>query len=193
MHTGCRQCVIVLALAGAGLAGARNPDPDEQLARVRLIVTTKAATVAITVGGATIASYISSVLDGPPAVTPSRTGRTLQLSRNVPGQSAEARFDIILADAAPGAAILWNLTSSPSAETQIEVYALTDVNRATLVDRFVSTATSAQFTSSPDLFASTGSVRLRSFLPRLVLAHYYPWYTIETWRDPQMADRPPRL
>jgi hypothetical protein len=26
-----------------------------------------------------------------------------------------------------------------------------------------------------------------------VLAHYYPWYTSETWRDPQMADRPLRL
>ena len=34
---------------------------------------------------------------------------------------------------------------------------------------------------------------MNPFLPRLVLAHYYPWYTIETWRDPQMADRPLRL
>jgi len=196
MHTGCRQGVglIVLALGAFGLSAAvRIPDPDEQLARVRLIVTTKAATAAITAEGATIASYISSVLDGPPAVTASRTGRTLQLSRNVPGQSAEARFDIILADAAPGAVITWNLTSASSAETQIEVYAVTDVNRATLVDRFVSNAASAQFRSSPDLLGSPGSVRLRPFLPRLVLAHYYPWYTIETWRDPQMADRPPRL
>ena len=108
---GFARAAIVLALAALGAErGARAPDPAEQFARVRLIVTTKAATVAITVGGATIASYISSVLDGPPAVTPSRTGRTLQLSRNVPGQSAEARFDIILADAAPGTAIAWNLT-----------------------------------------------------------------------------------
>ena len=92
MHAGLRGGAFVLALAGAGLAGARNPEPDEQLARVRLIVTTRAANAAITVGGAIIASYISSVLDGAPAVTPSRTGRTLQLSRNVPGQTAEARL-----------------------------------------------------------------------------------------------------
>jgi hypothetical protein len=194
MHTGFRQAAIVLALAGAALAaGARDPDPAEQLARVRLVVTTKAATVAITVGGATIASFISSVLDGPPTVTPSRTGRTLQLSRNVPGQSAEARFDVILADAAPGTAIVWNLTADSSAETQIEVYAVPDLTRATLVDRFVSNGTSAQFTSSSDLLASPGRVQVHPFLPRLVLAHYYPWYTVETWRDPQLADRPPRL
>ena len=193
MLTRFRHAAAVLALAGAGLAaGPRDPDPAEQLARVRLVVTTKAATVAITVGGATIASYISSVLDGPPTLTPSRTGRTLQLSRNLPGQSAEARFDVILADVAPGTAIVWNLTADSSAETQIEVYALPDLNRATLVDRFVSNGTSAQFTSSSDLIASA-DVQVRRFLPRLVLAHYYPWYTVETWRDPQMADRPPRL
>jgi glycosyl hydrolase family 99 len=194
MHTRHRWGVIVLALAGAGLAaGVRDPDPAEQLARVRLIVTTKAASVAITVGNATIASYIPAVLDGPPTLTPSRTGRTLQLSRNVGGQSAEVRFDVILADAAPGTAIVWNVTSDSSAETAIEVFALADLTRATLVDRFVSSGTSAQFTSSPDLLPSPGRVRARKLLPRLVLAHYYPWYTVETWRDPQMADQPPRL
>jgi hypothetical protein len=191
---GFRQGVTVVALAAVGVSAAmRAPDPGEQFVRVRLIVTTKAATVAVTVGGATIASYIPSVLDGPPALTLSRTGRTLQLSRNVPGQSAEARFDIILADAAHGNVIVWNLTSDPVAETQIEVYALTDPNRATLVDRFTTTGTSAQFTSSPGLLTSPGRVQVRPVLPRLVLAHYYPWYTIETWRNPQMADRPPRL
>jgi len=184
---------MVLALAGAGLAGAPNPEPDEQLARVRLIVTTRAANAAITVSGAIIASYIPSVLDGAPAVTPSRTGRTLQLSRNVPGQTAEARFDVVLAEAAPGTTIAWNLTSDANAETQIEVYSVTDKGLATLVDRFVSNGPSAQFTSSLDMLAPPGRVRVLPFHPRLVLAHYYPWYTAETWRDPQMADRPPRL
>ena len=193
MHAGLRGGVIVLALAGAALASARDPEPDEQLARVRLVVTTRAASAAITVGGATIASYVSSVLAGVPSVTPSRTGGTLQLSRNVPGQPAEARFDIVLADAAPGTAIAWNLTADANADTQIEVYSVTDKDLATLVDRFVSNGPTAQFTSSLDLLASPGRVRVRPFHPRLVLAHYYPWYTAETWRDPQMADRPPRL
>jgi hypothetical protein len=194
MRSGFRRGVVALALAGVGVAAAqRNPQPAESLARVRLVVTTKAATAAITVGGATIASYISSVLDGPPAVSVSRTGRTLQLSANVAGQSAEARFDIILADVAPDGMIAWNLRADRSADTQIELYSLNDLNRATLVDRFVSSETSAQFMSSSALLDSVGRIHVNPLLPRLVLAHYYPWYTSETWRDPQMADRPLRL
>src|SRR5712691_9582640 len=123
MRSGLRWSVIALALAGVGVAAAPpTRDPAESLARVRLVVTTRAATAAITVSGATIASYISSVLAGPPAVSASRTGRTLQLSGNVPGQSAEARFDIILADVAPGGAIAWNLSVESSAGTEIELY-----------------------------------------------------------------------
>jgi hypothetical protein len=186
--------VVALALAGAGVAAVPPArDPAGSLARVRLVVTTKARSVAITVGDATIASYISSVLDGPPAVSVSRTGRTLQLSGNVPGESAEGRFDIILADVAPGGVIAWNLTADRSADTQIELYSLKDVNGATLVDRFVSSGTSAQFTSSPALLDSIGRIRVNPLLPRLVLAHYYPWYTSASWRDPQLADRPLRV
>jgi hypothetical protein len=192
--SGFRVGMVVLALGGAGVAAAPpNPDPAESLARVRLVVTTRAATAAITAGGATIASYISSVLDGPPAVSVSRTGRTLQLSGNVPGQSVEARFDIILADVAPGGTIAWNVTADSSAETQVELYSLSDLDRATLVDRFVSSGTTAQFTSSSALLESLGRIRIKPLLPHLVLAHYYPWYTSETWRDPQLADRPLRL
>jgi hypothetical protein len=195
MHSRLDLCVVALALAGFDMAAiVRTPDPAENLARVRLVVTAKAATAAITVGGATIASYISAVLDGPPAVYASRTGRTLQLSRNTPGQSAEARFDIILADVAPGATVVWNLTADSSAETAIEVYSLNDLNRATLVDRFVSNGTAAQFTSASDLLLdSRRRLSVNLLRPRLVLAHYYPWYTFETWRDPQLADRPLRL
>jgi hypothetical protein len=56
-----REGVIVLALAAAGLAAAavQDPDPGDQLARVRVIVSTRAANAAVTVRGATIASYIS--------------------------------------------------------------------------------------------------------------------------------------
>jgi hypothetical protein len=194
MHSGVRRGLVALALAGFGVAAAPgNRDPAEPLARVRLVVTTRAATAAITVGGATIASYLSSVLDGPPAVSVSRTGRTLQLSGNVPGQSAEARFDIILAEVAPDGAIAWNLTAASSADTEIELYSLNDLSRATLVDRFVSTATTAQFTSSTALLDSLGRIRMNPLPPRLVLAHYYPWYTSASWRDPQLADRPLRV
>src|SRR6185295_4193181 len=43
------------------------------------------------------------------------------------------------------------------------------------------------------LLDSADRVRVQQLVPRLVLAHYHPWYTAETWHDPQMADRPLRL
>src|SRR5437773_4749412 len=166
---------VALAFAGFGLAAVvRNPDPADNLARVRLVVTTTAASAAITVDGATIASYVSSVLDGPPAVSASLTGRTLLLSRNVAGQSAEARFDVILADVAPDAPIGWNLTAGSAADTRVELYSLNDFN-STLVDRFTSTETRARFTVSSALLNSRGRIQVSPPIPRLVLAHYHPW------------------
>ena len=82
----------------------------------------------------------------------------------------------------------FGLTSDDSVDTQLELYSLTDLNRATLVDRFASSGATAQFTSSPALLDSLGRIRVNPLLPRLVLAHYYPWYTSESWRDPQLAD-----
>src|SRR6185503_16177934 len=123
MVTGVRHAVMLFALAVVGLTAAvKDRDTGDQLARVGVIVATRAANVAVTVRGATIASFMPSVLAGPPALTVNRTGRTLQLSRNTAGQSAEARFDVILADAAPATSLTWTVTADSSAETSIEIY-----------------------------------------------------------------------
>jgi hypothetical protein len=189
-----RWTIIALSLACAGaVVVAQRVDPDESLARVRVIVTTNAASASVTVSGATIASYIPTVDSGPAAMTVSRTGRVLQLSRNAPGQTAEARFDIVLADVVPDATVVWKLSTDAGADTQILVQSLNDVDRPALVDRFTSTAATAQFATPARLIASFGSLRMTPVLPRLVLAHYYPWYTVDMWSDPQMADRPLRL
>jgi hypothetical protein len=194
MHSKFRLAAIALAFGSAAAAvRAQNVDPTESLARIRLVVTTKAAAVSVTVRGATVASYLASIGSGPPSAIVSRTGAILQLSRNVPGQTAEAQFDIVLADVVPNTEIAWNLTTDSSADTQIAVYSLNDLSRPTLVDRFSSTATAAQFTTAATLVIAPASIRTTRFGPRLVLAHYYPWYTVETWSDPQMADRPLRL
>jgi glycoprotein endo-alpha-1,2-mannosidase len=193
MHSqsGANSLGIALMLAST-IAIAEAPDSAERLARVRLVITTRAASAAITVEGATVASYFSEVLEGPPAVAVSRTGSTLQVSRNVRGQSAEARFDVILADVAPRSSIAWNLQLDSGAETGVDVYSLSDPDRPALVDHFVSAENAARFTSSSTMLESPGRVEMTPMHPRLVLAHYYPWYTTETWRDPQMADRPLR-
>jgi len=194
MQTRVRAAGILLALLSAGLvAVADRLQPIESLARVRLIVTTKAASTSITATGATIASFISSVESGPPSAIVSRTGRALQLTRNVAGQTAEARFDVVLADVAPDTPITWSLAADSGADTQIAVYSLADLARPALVDRFSAAAASAQFTTDPALVAGPPSIRMTPLLPRLVLAFYYPWYTAETWSDSQMADRPLRI
>jgi len=163
--------VAGLTLAAAGLSAAvDDPEPGEGLARVRVIVATRAASVAITTRDATVASYIPAVLAGPASLAVSRTGQTLQLSRNIAGQAAEVSFDIILADVAQSRVVTWNVTADSAAETSLEVYSLADSTRATLVDRFVATATSAQFASAPSLIPSAGRLEARPFMPRRVLA-----------------------
>jgi glycosyl hydrolase family 99 len=193
MCTGGRLAVIGLALGCIGQAlVAQRRDPSEPLARVRVAVSTKAASASIAVSGATVASYISAIDAAPPSATTSTTGTVLQLSRNVAGRSADAHFDVVLADVDPAAPIVWNLAAGSGDETQLSVYSLNDVSRAALVDRFASTTASAQFTTRSDLI-TTPPIRATRFGPRLVLAFYYPWYTVDTWSDPQMADRPLRL
>jgi len=197
MQTRVRAAGILLAIASVAAAVvAERLQPIESLARVRVIVTTKAASTSITAAGATIASYIATVDSGPPSATVSRTGRALQLTRNVAGQTAEARFDVVLADVSPGTPITWSLAADSSAETQIAVYSLADLTRPALVDRFSATTSAqvpAQFTTDAAFVARPPSIRMTPLLPRLVLAFYYPWYTAETWSDPQMADRPLRI
>jgi hypothetical protein len=190
----------MLRVAAAALVGgcigataiAQRLDALEQLARVRIVVTTTAASASIAVRGATVASYISTVDSGPPTASVSRTGAVLQLSRNVAGQPVEATFDVVLADVASDSAIAWTLTTDSRADTQIAVYAFDGVSRPTLVDRFSSAATTADF-STPAARVATTPLRTTRFGPPLVLAHYYPWYDTASWSDPQMADRPLRL
>src|SRR4051794_32884180 len=129
VHAACAALIVGVGVA-AGIAGQTTA--DESLARVRVVVTTSAGGVAVTARGATVASYIAAVNSGPASTTVTRTGRVLQLSRNVAGQSAEAQFDVVLADVTD-APIVWEVATDTSADTQLSVYALNDPNRPTLV------------------------------------------------------------
>jgi len=182
------RLLVATTLGITVLAAADSPPP---LARLRLILSTTAKTVAVTVDGATLASYRPSVVN-PDDVHATHTGRTLQMSNSHAGQSAEATFELVLADVSSSAAVTWHVDADTSAQTRLEVYALADFARPVLVDRFDSAAKAAQFTTRTDSLRLRASVNLPAIAP-LVLAHYYPWYTLETWRDPKMADQPLRL
>jgi len=192
MSAGVRAACAGLIAAVATAAGvAQQRASEESLARVRLVVTTRAGGAAVTVRAATVASFIAAVNSGPASTTVSRTGRALQVSRNVVGQSAEAQFDVVLADVT-SAPIVWDVATDTAADTQLSVYALNDPARPTLVDRFTITERSAQLTTRASLVRAP-ALRMTHAGPPLVLAHYYPWYLADTWRDPQLSDRPLRL
>src|SRR5262245_34043082 len=108
---------IMAALSIAASQALLSSDPARNLARVRLLVTGTAATTDVTVAGATLASYTSTVLNAADGSGASQTGQTMRMSNGAPGQTAEARFDMILADLVPGRTITWNLKTSMSAET----------------------------------------------------------------------------
>src|SRR5262249_49143948 len=152
MITGFRAALPALALVSVASAlVAQVPMSTERLARVRLVVTTTGGGAAVAVTGATVARYIGAVAAGPPAAAVRSTGRTVQLSRSVRGQSAEARFDVILADVAADTPIVWNVSADAGADTALAVYAMNDAARPALVDRFTSTTSAARFTTAAAL------------------------------------------
>jgi hypothetical protein len=159
--------IAALALAGVAVGTVeRRSDPADNLARVRLVVTTSAAAASVTVDGATVASYLSAVVGGPAPVSASLTGRTLEMSGNLARQPTEVRFDIILSGVAPDGTIGWNLTADANAETRIELYSLNGLNGVVLVDRFTATGRTARFTTASALLDSADRVRVQQLVPR---------------------------
>jgi hypothetical protein len=186
-----RWLVAAVAVGALVRPLSANPDdPARSLSRVRLIVATTAASADVTVLGATLASHVSNVTVGVPTVRSSQTGTTLRVSRNLTGQFAEVSFDLILADVLSRGTVTWNVVLGSEGEAQLAIYSLKDFERPRLVDRFVSASAAGRFTT-PAVLLSGGAVNVAT-VPKLVLAHYYPWYTLDTWSDPQMADRPVR-
>ncbi len=191
-HMGRPSVAALVSLAVGAIVVAQRVDSADQLARARLVVTTTASTASVKVGGGTIASFISSIDSGSSSASASRTGTVLQVSRNVAGQAVEATFDVVIAGVAADTAIAWSVTTDSGADTQLAVYGLDEAGRTVLVDRFSTTAASAQFMTAGARLAPT-ALRTTHFGPPLVLAHYYPWYEVDTWSDRQLADRPLRL
>lgn len=181
---------MALAVAVGAATTASDSDPARNLARVRLVVSTRAATAAITIGGAAIASYISAPLDVGGATRTTHTGDTLQLSRAAAAQSADGQFDIVLIDVPSRGAITWTLAASSDAETDVDVYSINDLSHPTLVDRFSAETRNAAFVSEAALLDARGAVRVAPVRPKMVLAHFYPWYTDGSWNGPQFADHP---
>jgi len=186
------KLVVAFLTAGIALSGSTamiRTDPAKALARARLIVVGTAGTTDITVTGATLASYTSVVLNAADGSSASQTGATMRMSNGARGQTAEVQFDLILADVVSGGTVTWNVATSSSTNTSVEVFSTNNPGAPQLVDRFEADGTAGQFTTNSSRLASAGTVSVSPIRP-LVLAHYYPWYSLDGWQDPQFADRP---
>lgn len=185
--------VRITSLALALLVLSSASQEPSGLIRVRLIVTTTGRGVDIRIEGATLASFTSVVTAGRQGVHASATGHVMGLGRNVPGETAEAQFDAVLARVT-GPLVTWHVTAEDETQqTQIEVYSVPSFDRPKLVDRFTLDRSDTRFTSQWALLDGGGGLRLDRARPRLVLANFYAWYNESTWRDERLADRPLRL
>jgi hypothetical protein len=185
--------LIAAGLVSAAVLPAPAPDPAHGLARVRVVVTTRAGVAAVMESGATLASYASALIAGPPGAKTTHGGFSMQVGSNVPGQSAEGQFDMVLASVPASGAITWSLATDVPAETTLEVYSTNQLERPVLIDRFTATGTGATFASDAARINAHGAIAFSLVRPRRVLAHFYPWYTTDTWGSPEFADRPQPL
>lgn len=177
--------ILVLAAASGGAVG----DSRESFIRLRLILTSAATIADVRVADARIASYVSRVLDGPPFTRTTQTGQTLRLSMPFSGATAEGAFDVILAEVGEPAAITWSVSSGEAGRAKtLDVYDLSDLQHPRLIDQFTSDAATATFRTDATHFAAR--VRAAPMGPPLVIANFYPWYALDTWRDPQFLDHP---
>ena len=132
------KLVVAFLTAGIALSGATaiiRTDPAKALARARLIVVGTAGTTDITVTGATLASYTSVVLNAADGSSASQTGATMRMSNGARGQTAEVQFDLILADVVSGGTVTWNVATSSSTNTSVEVFSTNNPGTPQLVDR----------------------------------------------------------
>jgi hypothetical protein len=192
-----RQCVTVfLALVVLGAAQPLlridSTDPARDLASVRLFVSTRAGAVDVSVANASVASYRSSIVSGREGVRSSQTGQTLRISGNIPGELAEAQFDVILSDVPASGTIGWRVSAERSVETILDVQVSRSPGRPQSIDRFTTDQATATFATDAALL-QPGSVRVARPSSRLVLAQFYPWYpNLAAWNDSDLAGRPLR-
>jgi hypothetical protein len=187
----------VIALITPGSSTARQTsrdieraDPAADVVRIRAIISTTAPAMSLTLRSGVVVHHSVRVLAGGPAArVTARTG-TVTLSRAPLDRTVEAELVLIVAGVTPDNPVEWSATQSSSGTTVIEIYNANDPDRSTLVDRFDLEAASGDFRSPPSALRTGGPLSLRRPVPRLVLAHYYPWYTLETWTNPELLDRP---
>lgn len=111
------------------------------------------------------------------------------------GQSVQVQFDVILeSDAA--SLIAFESTKGNIGTVQIEFYQY-NTSTPELVERVKNANTSGH--PNPEAFTVDAALLLagefgsefsRPSIPPLILAFYYPWYSLDSWKSPILQDQP---
>ncbi len=159
------------------------PDPAADLVRVRAFLTTASQAVDLGIEGAEFANVTSP----DPNLRVVNDTHTAHLTRRTSGE-IEVQLDLILANVPPASTVIWTATSNASS---VDIY---NVNGAAPrhIDRFEPAAGAVRWTTPSDPLRQDGPLPDVGRVPHhLVLAFFYPWWTLGTWsQDPRIADRP---
>jgi hypothetical protein len=188
----CRP--IHLVLAATLLSGWQRipphpqPDPAANLVRTRILLTTTAASLDLTIDGASLANAVFTLRRSLSSVRMDLDRNTIRMTRNQQGSPVDVEIDTILADVPSQSVVGWSL-AGPLAGTRLEIRNVNGPPSA--VDAFDLDGAAARVTTSSDLLRRGGPVGpVRGVDSRLVLAFFYPWWSLGGWSSDLFIDNP---
>lgn len=164
---------------------ALPPDPATGLVRLRAFLTTTSSSVDLGVSGAEWANAVSP----DPSIRVIIDGPTVHVTRKTSGE-ADIELDVILASVEPHTNVTWTVAPVAPGSSTLELFNVNG-SGARAIDRFTAGSGVGQFSSSADLLREGGPLpAITPLKQHLVLAFFYPWWTLDAWSDPQIIDNP---
>jgi hypothetical protein len=181
--------LVVAAAAASGAIRIFQTDPAKDVVRVRLAVTSRASSVTVTTDGATITNAAVEEVSGGIGERPVVEGGRVGYTGNLPPFEVDATFRLTLAQVR-GGRVSFRIDCRGPGGVTLELTNLNDESQAHLVDRFSTSDDAATFATSAMRLRARGPLAIARVTPRLVLAHYYPWFDRASWSSPLLLDKP---
>jgi hypothetical protein len=186
---GMMTVVVAAATAASGAIRVIQPDPAKDVVRVRLTVTSRAASVKVTTEGATITNASVEDVSGGIGERPVIDGGSVGYTGNVPPFEVDVSIRLTLARVR-GSRVSFRVERGGPGGVTLVVANLNDELQPEILDRFSTNDDEATFETEAARLRDRGPLTIGSVTPRLVLAHYYPWFDRSSWSSPLLADKP---
>ena len=156
---------------------------------MRLAITSRASSVIVSTEGAVVSNASVEQVNGGLRERLVVEGGRVGYNGNLPGFEVEASFRVTLVRMR-GSRVRFRTDRGGPGSVTLDVANLNVESAPRGVDRFSTGERTATFTSNTAELRAGGPLEVSSVGPRLVLAHYYPWFDRSTWTSPLLADRP---